>query len=72
MNNKKITAGEVTALNKVIVYLGGNKKEKISEAETELAKECLKKFADNCPNWNDELKKQFKSCVDLLQNPSKV
>lgn len=66
---KKISAVEITALNKVITYLGGNKIEKISEAETELAKECLKKFADNAPNWNDEQKKKVKSLVDLLQNP---
>lgn len=68
---KKISAVEITALNKVITYLGGNNIEKISETETELAKECLKKFADNAPNWNEEQKKKFKALVDLLQNPSK-
>ena len=62
---------ELNALKKVISYVCGSCKEAISETETELAKECLKKFADNAPKWNDEQKKQFKSLVDLLQNPSK-
>ena len=71
MDNKNVSAIELSALNKVISYVMGNTTDSISEAETEIAKECLKKFADNCPNWDDEQKKQFKSFVDLLQNPSK-
>ena len=71
MNQNNISVLELNALNKVISYVGRNCKETISEAETELAKECLKKFADNAPKWNEEQKKQFKSLVDLLQNPSK-
>ena len=71
MNQNNISNLELNALNKVISYVGGSCKETISETETELAKECLKKFADNAPKWNDEQKKQFKSLVDLLQNPSK-
>lgn len=69
MSQNNISILELNALNKVISYVDGNCKETISETETELAKECLKKFADNAPNWNDEQKKKFKSLVDLLQNP---
>ena len=71
MSQNNISIVELNALNKVISYVDGSCRETISEAETELAKECLKKFADNEPNWNDEQKKKFKSLVDLLQNPSK-
>ena len=70
MNQNNISILELNALNKVISYVAGSSKDTISETETELAKECLKKFADNAPKWNDEQKKQFKSLVDLLQNPS--
>jgi len=70
MSKSNISILELNALNKVISYVGRNCKEAISETETELAKECLKKFADNAPKWNEEQKKQFKSLVDLLQNPS--
>ena len=70
MNQSNISILELNALNKVISYVAGSSKDTISETETELAKECLKKFADNAPKWNDEQKKQFKSLVDLLQNPS--
>lgn len=71
MDNNNVSAIELSALNKVISYVMGNTTDSISEAETEIAKECLKKFADNAPKWNDEQKKQFKSLVDLLQNPCK-
>ena len=71
MSQNNISDIELNALNKVISYVAGSYKETISEVETELAKECMKKFADNAPKWNDEQKKQFKSLVDLLQNPSK-
>lgn len=71
MSKSNISILELNALNKVISYVVGSSKDTISETETELAKECLKKFADNAPKWNDEQKKQFKNLVDLLQNPSK-
>ena len=71
MSKNNISILELNALNKIISYVDGSCKDTISETETELAKECLKKFADNAPKWNDEQKKQFKSLVDLLQNPSK-
>ena len=71
MSKSNISILELNALNKVISYVAGSSKDTISETETELAKECLKKFADNAPKWNDEQKKQFKTLVDLLQNPSK-
>lgn len=71
MSKSNISILELNALNKVISYVAGSSKDTISETETKLAKECLKKFADNAPKWNDEQKKQFKTLVDLLQNPSK-
>lgn len=71
MSHNNISILELNALNKVISYVDGSCSETISEAETELAKECLKKFADNAPNWNNEQRKRFKSLVDLLQNPCK-
>ena len=70
MDNKNVSAIELSALNKVISYVMGNTTDSISEAETEIAKECLKKFADKCPDWNDKQKKEFKSNIDSFQNPS--
>lgn len=66
MSCNNISLEELNALNKVVSHILGNKSLTISKKDNELAKECLRKFADSCPNWNDEQKKQMKILIDLL------
>lgn len=46
-------------------------KQQVSEAEYEVAFECLKKMAENRYDWTDEQKEQYKALVDYCKEVSK-